>query len=483
MKKSHVQAVLRDLSSKTSGAVLDSSDLGYADSRKIDNGRIIHDPFLIAQPNDANDVSAIVKYCVKQDIRFTTKSGGHSANGYALNSEGIVIDLLRLGDVAYAGPKNSTLDVGAGARWIKVYDFLRERQDPGIVVGGGCPGVGVGGFLLGGGYSFLSRSFGLGSDNVKSAEVVLADGTIDTVSAEKNKDLFWGLCGSGGGNFAVTTKFNIQRREVHDPLMVGQIVFPFYRNEEILKIYDKFVQTLPKEMAVYGMMRDFPDPRKRGRPILTLRFTPIFNGPYAKGIELLKPLLDLKPITSEFHAMTLPEWEQFIGSATLVEGRSAYIRSVVLEKGQLHKAYKVFMKHMSRRPSPDSFIVWTHTGGEVAALEDDRSSYAHRSAEVVVEVKSIWDSAMPELTRKNVEWAFDFFEELAPYGRGAYVNYIDPLLPNWQDAYYGAHYNRLLDLKKSWDPDGVFDFLQGIGSNFQPDVKPTLDLTPLRRTF
>jgi len=216
---------------------------------------------------------------------------------------------------------------------------------------GGCPGVGVGGFLLGCGFSFFSRSYGLGSDSVNSIELVTADGQVRRVGVDSSKtadkDLFWALQGAGGGNFGVATKFVLTLHEVANPLMVGQIVFPFYRINEILPTYEKLCQSMPNTMAIYGMMRSFPDPRNDGRPILTLRFTPIFNGNYSSGIKKLGPLLDLIPITSEFHAMTLPEWENYIGSATKVQGRSAYIRSVVMNAGQLVKAIDVFKHHMN----------------------------------------------------------------------------------------------------------------------------------------
>ncbi len=476
-----IARVFRDISSLIDGVVLDSGDPGYSETCTIDNGRVNHEPSLVVRPQHTKDVAALVKYCVTNSIRFTVKSGGHSANGYSLNSDGIVIDLVYMNEIRYVGKQS--LEVGAGTRWIAVYDFLRERRDRHIIVGGGCPGVGIGGFLLGGGFSFLSRSFGLGSDNVNEMEFVAADGSVHTVNAEKTPDLFWALRGGGGGNFGIVTKFNIRLREVHDPLMVGQVAFPFHRIDEILEFYDKWVPTLPNEMAVYGMMREYPDPRRAGEPFLALRFTPIFNGPYADGIQLLQPLLKLRPITSEFHAMTLPEWEQFIGSATIVEGRSAYIRSVVVEKNKMHQATPVFRKHMAFRPTPASFIVWTHLGGEVDEVDVTHSAYAHRDAQAVVEVKSLWPSSEPRLARKNIEWAFDFFNDLDEYAIGAYINYIDPLLADWQKKYYGKLWESLVEVKMKWDPSGVFDFQQGIGSEFQPDTEKPLDLTPLDTTF
>ena len=482
-----IVSLSKDLSSLISGAVLDAGDIGYQEAIALDNGGVSHEPLLIVQPDCTDDISKVVSYCAKNGVRLTTKSGGHSANGYSLNSEGIVIDLARMNDIQFT---SAGLEFEAGTRWIEAYDFIREMRDPRIVIGGGCPGVGVAGFLLGGGYSFLSRSYGMGSDSILSVEIVTLDGQIvhldETTTNKDESSLFWGLRGGGGGNFGVVTKFGVSLHDVHTPLMVGQIVFPFYRIDEILSVYDEWSLTLPNSMAVYGMLRNYPDPRNAGRPMLGLRFTPIFNGDYAEGIRLLQPLLELGPIASEFYSMTLPEWENFIGSATLVSGNSAYIRSIAMEPHKLSAAVPVFKEYMGRAPSADTFIVWTHAGGEIANFNGAHSAFPHRNAQVVVEVKSIWDSSRPELKRTNVEWAYNFFNDLERFGCGSYLNYIDPLLTNWESKFYGKSYKRLLEIKKKWDPSGLFDFQQGIGSTYkapQPERNGYLDLSPLYRTF
>ena len=491
-----IYEMMSELNRLIKGEVFDNGDHAYSETIKIDNSRIEHEPYLVVFPENAEDVKAVISYCVRNKIKMTTKSGGHSATGYSLNSDGVVMDLKRMNAIRYVDNKY-LLEVGAGAKWIEIYNFLRNMRDQRIVVGGGCPGVGVAGFLLGGGFSFLSRSFGLGSDNVEEIQIVTADGVSRTVgtssTAPEEKDLFWALRGGGGGNFGVATKFKLKLHEVENPLMVGQIVFPFYRIKEILPVYEELCKSTSEKMAIYGMMRTFADPRNDGRPFLSLRFTPIFNGKYSQGIKDLEPLLDLKPITSEFHSMTLPEWENYIGSATKVEGRSAYIRSVVMESGSLVNAIDIFKYYMTRKPSRDSYIVWTQTGGQMKNMNRD-SVYPHRDSSYVVEVKSIWNQTDAQLTRMNVEWAYDFFEDLSKYGSGAYLNYIDPLLTDWKEKYYGKNYERLEKIKEQFDETGFFSFQQSIGSVFnpkKPDRKRTdldytntpVDLSPLKKTF
>ena len=487
MTNDEVRAVQRDLARSMEGPIIDIGDCGYRNTVGIDNGRVTHEPYLVAIPSSTDDVVKVTKYCHDHKIRLTTKSGGHSAAGYSLNSDGIVLDMVRLNTISSING-GTGLTAGMGTRWIQLYRYLQQIQSDRIAVGGGCSGVGLGGFLLGGGYSFISRSYGLGADNVKRMEFVTVNGDVhnlhNKLTNKDELDLLWALRGAGGGNFGIVTEVDL---DIHKTpaanMMMGQLTFPFYRIKKILKFYNNWVLTLPNEMAVYGMLRKFPDQRRGGESILSLRLLPIYNGKISDGMKLLKPLINLLPTNIEFYAMTLPEWENFIGNGTLINGRSAYIRSAIMPaKSLTTDVAEICMKYMGRLPSNDSYIVWTHTGGKIKDIDRNSSCFAHRDAEFVFELKSIWDSSAPQDTRSNVEWAVNFFDELETHAQGAYINYIDPLLLDWQTKYYRETYKRLLDIKAHWDPKGQFDFQQGIGSGFTASRVSPLDLSPLTRT-
>lgn len=511
MTNAEVNLVRRDLTGMVIGRVLEAGDQGYSDALSIDNGRVTLKPFLVAKAANTDDVSKIVAYCHDRGVPMTTKAGGHSAAGYCLNGEGVVLDLGDINDIqlldrdgkplkdATKIDEGTQLSVGAGTRWINVYDFLRDRQSPYTVIGGGCAGVGVAGFTLGGGYSFISRSYGLGCDNVSGMEFVSTCGNVIELNHEvfkqkkpdaDKRDLFRALRGAGGGNFGVVTRIDLQLQKTRAPRpTMGQIDFPFYRIDKILPFYNEWVATLPKEMAVYGMMRNFPNQRRGGKPTLTLRFTPVFNGEFCEAIDLLKPLLALKPDDVAFYTMTLPEWEDFVGTSTQVRGHSGYIRSLVLGPGTLKRGVVEVCKHfMGRAVSPDSYIVWTHTGGEISAHRSDSSSYAHRDGAFTFEVKSEWDSVQPLQARPNIEWAVDFFDALGEHAQGAYINYIDPLLVDWKKMYYRNEYDNLLAVQQRWNADRWLQFQQSIGSDYRtaPRKNPRkdpVDLSPLTQTI
>jgi hypothetical protein len=313
-------------------------------------------------------------------------------------------------------------------------------------------------------------------------------------SAGDGRELYRALRGGGGGNFGIVTRIDLQLQKTRVPRpTMGQITFPFYRINEVLAFYNEWVLTLPNEMAVYGMMRNFPDPRFGGKPSLALRFTPVYNGKFTDAVDLLKPLMELGPSDVELYTMTLPEWEDFVGTSTQVRGHSAYIRSLVLGPGTLTQdVAEIFKYYLGRAVSPDSYIVWTHTGGKIGENDSTKSSYAHRDGAFTFELKSEWDSSQPPLARPNIEWAVDFFDELGEHAQGAYVNYIDPLLLDWQKKYYRSEYDRLVSVQDQWNKDRWLRFQQSIGSYYQtppriqpppkPRTKP-VDLSPLTRTI
>jgi len=509
MTASEIAKVQSDLNRMTQGRILDPGDPGYADAITIDNNRVSLQPYLVVLPANADDVATIVKYCHQHGVPLTTKAGGHSATGYCLNAEGVVMDLGDMNSVDFVKGDTSRITVGTGTRWIKAYNFLRDRQSPLTVIGGGCAGVGVAGFVLGGGYSFISRSYGLGCDSVTGMEFITADGNkleLNDSSSGDEAALYRALRGGGGGNFGVVTRIDLQLHKTNERrMMMGQIDFPFYQIKDILRFYNQWVLTLPDEMAVYGMLRNFPDPRFGGKPALTLRFTPIYNGKFSDGMALLEPLTKiakrtvkseiLPPKSVELYTMSLPEWENFVGTSTQIKGHSAYIRSSILPPESLtDDVADICMENLSRAPSPDSYVVWTHTGGKIRKNGEKgkngkmpvKSVYAHRDGLFTFELKSVWASAQPLQARPNIEWAVKFYDELGEHAQGAYLNYIDPLLLDWKKSYYRHEYEGLLKVRERWDPKGLFHFQQCIGSEYETarrEKGKPLDLSPLTRTL
>lgn len=480
--------LVEQLSSKIEGYVLEPGDSRFVESTQIDNGRIQLKPGLIVLANNSKDVKETLDFVKKNNLPFNIKGGGHSAAGYCLNKDGVVLDMMHLNDMSF-DKKNETIKVGMGVRWKSVYEFMEKTNTGLIPVGGGCPTVGPAGFVLGGGYSFVSRSYGLCVDNLLSLNIITPDGKLRKVghdsSTKEDKDIFWACRGGGGGNFGIVTEMEMRVRKPHsEKMLVGQITFPMEQAVEVIDFYNKWVETLPDSMAVYGRWGQQPDAVDASKKIKTLSLTPVYNGHFKDGIELLQGILKMGPINSNIRNMTLPQWEFYNGYSTLVANRSAYIKSLMIKPTKMDaKVAKVFVEFMTKAPSDESFVVWTHGGGQISKKTNAETAFYHREARFIPELKAIWDLNKPNDRQKNIEWSNDFFDELTRTSEapGAYVNYIDPLLHNWQNKYYGENYARLESIKNNIDPDNYFNFQQSIGSNFNPP-QIIKDLSPLDRT-
>lgn len=483
-----IETAIQELVRELSGYVLQPGDSEYEDVIKIDNGRIQFRPRLIIFPAVVEDVRLGLKFAITNDLQFSIKGGGHSAAGYCLNEGGVVIAMKNLNRITF-DPKKETVTAEMGVIWYDVYKFMQATNTGLIPVGGGCPTVAPPGFMLGGGYSFVSRSYGMSIDNLESLKIVTPDGELRHIgihsTTAEDIDLFWACSGGGGGNFGIVVEMEMRvRRPLSKKMLVGQIRYPLEMAEDVLGYYNDWVETVPNAMAVYGFMGNQKDLIDKTTNVKVLGLTPVFNGDGAEGIDLLQGLLKLKPINADLFNMTLPDWEFYNGYTTRVAGRSSYIRSTVLPRGGMNnKVAKVIVESMSKAPSPESFAVWTHAGGAIENVAADATAYVHRNSRFVPEIKSIWDLDKPGDTLKNVEWAYEFFERLSDAGNatGAYVNYIDPLQHNWTEQYYGSNYKRLVEIKKKVDPNNYFNFQQSIGSSFNP-TKELTDISPINRT-
>ena len=210
------QKYIEKLRSELAGRLLQSGDPGYDHSLVIDNGRIDLRPGVVAMCANAQDVITAYKFAVDHEIAFTVRGGGHSAAGYCLNQGGLVIDLTNMTGKRLDADRQVCW-AQTGNRWHDIYIYLQATNTGFIPIGGGCPTVGIPGFMLGGGLSFVSRSYGLSVDNLVSIDIVTPDGELRTISADskskEDKDLWWACRGGGGGNFGIAVCLRTARAQ------------------------------------------------------------------------------------------------------------------------------------------------------------------------------------------------------------------------------------------------------------------------------
>lgn len=474
---------IQKLREQLAGTVLQPGDPGYNQSLVIDNGRITLQPGVVALCANAQDVITAYKFAIEHEMPFTVRGGGHSAAGYCLNQGGLVIDLTNMTAKRLDADRHVCW-AQTGNHWRDLYIYLQNSNTGFIPIGGGCPTVGISGFMLGGGLSFVSRSYGLSVDNLVSIDLVTPDGELRTISADskskEEQDLWWACRGGGGGNFGIAVAFELR---VHKPptntMLVGQIRYPAEAAQEVYGFYNDWINTVPQELAVYGFMGKVALPAHPDILVNSIGLTPIFNGDTRKGMDLIAPILKFPNIFINLYDMTLPDFEIFNGLLTNVGGKQAYIRSGFMPPNAFTpSAITTLTAAMASAPSPSSLLVWTHMGGQIEKVKPGGTAFWHRKARFLWEVKAIW--AQDDQLLQNVKWGYALGEAMRPHDVGAYVNYIDPLLTNWKQEFYGENYGELVRIKKEWDPKGRFTFQQAVGSPFEPTPG---NFAPLFRTF
>ncbi|HEY0142089.1 MAG TPA: FAD-binding oxidoreductase [Thermoanaerobaculia bacterium] len=477
---------LEKLRGDLSGSLLEAGQPGYDQSLVIDNGRIDLRPGVVVLAANAQDVVTAYRFAIEHEMRFTVRGGGHSAAGYCLNQGGMVIDLSRMTAKRFDAQRG-TIWCETGNLWRDIYIYLQNTNTGYIPIGGGCPTVGIPGFMLGGGLSFVSRSYGLSVDNLNSIDIVTPDGELRRISAEsesqRDRDLWWACRGGGGGNFGIAVAFELRLHKPRTPTMlVGQIRYPIEAAQDVLGFYNEWIETVPDHLAVYGFMGKVHLPAHPDTIVDTVGLTPIFNGNSREGMELIAPILKFPNIFINLYDMTLPDFEIFNGLLTVVGGLNAYVRSGFMPPKALKpNVVDILTESMTSAPSPTSLLVWTHMGGQIEAKPKEESSFWHRDARFLWQVKAIYAAA--DQLVDNVNWAYRLGEALKPFDSGAYCNYIDPLLADWPREYYGGFYDRLRAIKQEWDPNERFRFQQSIGSPFNPDPAYPPNLAPLFQTF
>ena len=219
------------------GKTFVKGDAGYDDARSIWNAMIDRSPGVIVRCAGASDVVRAVNFARERGLAIAVRSGGHNIAGNAVVEGGMMIDLSAMNSVR-VDPAAKRAWVGPGCT---LADVDRETQAFGLVVPTGINSTtGIAGLTLGGGFGWTTRRFGMTIDNLTSADVVLADGSLVRASATENPDLFWAIRG-GGGNFGVVTNFEFSLNPLGPEVVAGLVVHPFEDATNLLKAYREAV--------------------------------------------------------------------------------------------------------------------------------------------------------------------------------------------------------------------------------------------------
>jgi len=444
---------VRDLGKALSGPLLIPDQAGYDEARTIWNRMIDRRPALIARCTGADDVVAAIRFAREHDLLISVKGGGHNVTGNAVCAGGLMLDLSPMKD-ARVDPPRRVMTAGAGLTWGEL-DTATQRH--GLATTGGIiTSTGVAGLTLGGGHGWLMRKHGLSCDNVLAFEVVTADGVRLRVSAEEHPELFWGLRG-GGGNFAVVTSFDFQLHPL-GTILGGLVVYPLDRARELLRLYRSFAPTAPDELVAGVLITTWPD----GTPVIAVGLC--WSGVIEAGERLIEPLRRLgSPIVDGIRPMTYGELQTMF-DATNPPG-AWYYKTGYLDgtRFQADDFIDALLAHCDF-PSPSmlSRIYIEHLDGAMGRVPSDATAFAHRRSPFDLIV--IAGGFPAEAADRNLAWARTTSNAMRPFmSGGAYVNYLgaDADADAIRSA-YGSAYDRLVTLKRRYDPDNFFRLNQNI---------------------
>lgn len=455
----HLSDSIDNLRGALRGRVLSPDDNGYDEAREIWNAMIDRRPAVIVQPADSGDVAPTIKFARENTLEISVRGAGHNIAGNALCNDGLTIDFSNMKRVQVdAGKKLAYVEPGA-----TLADFDGATQLHGLATPVGINSTtGIAGLTLGGGFGWLTRKHGLTVDNLVAAEVVTADGKKLRASEQDDAELFWALRG-GGGNFGVVTQFEFALHPVGPEVLAGLIVFPFAQAKQVLTQYRQLAISAPEDLSVWVVLRQAPPlpflPQNvHGKEVVVL---PIFYaGNVAEGQKWLERLRAFgNPHGEHIGPQPYTEWQKAF-DPLLAPGARNYWKShnfTVLSDGALNS----IIEYAGKLPSPQCEIFVGHIAGAANRVAPNAMAYAHRDAQFVMNVHGRWDTAAQDTS--CIEWARAFFKASAPYASaGAYVNFMTEEESSRVAAAYGSNYDRLVQLKKRYDPENVFHFNQNI---------------------
>ena len=441
------------------GALLAPGDDGYEQSRFTWNAMFDKHPALIARCSGVADVIAGVNYARDNGMLLSVRGGGHSIPGHSTCDDGLVLDLSPMRSVR-VDPVRKTARAEGGVNW-GTYDH--ETGAFGLASPGGqVSTTGIGGLTLGGGIGWLMRKHGLACDNVISADVVTAAGELVTASADENAELFWGLRG-GGGNFGVVTSFEF---ELHDVGMVlgGAVMYPVDRAREVLAHYREFCKTAPEALTTYALLvtappAPFVPPEMVGHPVVVV--AGCYAGDLSEGERAVQPLREYgSPPIDLFQPLPYAVLQSMFDE-TGPAGHSYYIKGDYVSDIS-DELIETVIEQAAAMPGPHCEIHFGHMGGAIARVGEDETAFSYRNAHFALIAIAHWIE--PHDEEEHIAWGRGLGEAVRPHTVGTYVNFLGDEGDERIKYAYGseAKYDRLVALKRKWDPDNLFCLNQNI---------------------
>ena len=449
---------VEQLREKVGGEVIAPGDDGYEDARRVLNAMIDRRPAAVVRCAQTADVVAAVDFARENQLDLAVRGGGHSVPGFGTVDDGVVVDLTAMQDVA-VDPGRRTARAQGGATWGAFNDATHVH---GLATTGGVVSTtGVGGLTLGGGIGYLARGFGLSLDNLISAEVVTADGRSLSASDSENEDLFWAIRG-GGGNFGVVTSFEFRLHPVKE-IYGGPMFFEVDDAGTVLRVYRDVIADASEEFGGFPAWQIAPPlpfiPEERhGDTFLAL--VACWAGDVGDGERYLKPFRDAAQVVAELVGpMPYPALNSAF-DALYPPGLQHYWKANFVTE-LTDEAIEAHLEHGSKVPAVNSTAHIYPINGACHRVAPDATAFAYRDATFATVIVGIWPD--PADNEANTAWVRDYYAATAPLSEeGGYVNFMAADDQDRIRANYKGNYERLVEVKRKYDPENLFHLNQNI---------------------
>jgi FAD/FMN-containing dehydrogenase len=414
-------------------------------------------PALIVRAAGTADVIDAVKFARAHRLLVAVRGGGHSIAGHSSCDAGMVIDLSRMRGVD-VDPGARVARVQGGAVWA---DVDRETQAFGLVVPGGVVSeTGVGGLTLGGGEGWVRRKYGLTIDSLLSARIVCPDGSLHTVSAASEPDLFWAIRG-GGGNFGVVTSFEFRAHPLGPIVAFTGVFYPIADAASILRRWRDYCENAPDDVTSNAIAITMPatsqwPPEVQGQACLVI--AAVYAGQPEQGMKVMQPLRALgRPLLDISEPQPFRSIQTAFDPIFTMGTFQAYWKAQNLARLS-DDAIDVVASRAMERPSPITLVVTFQMGGAINRIGPGETAYAERSALWLSSIDGHWENAADNAA--NIAWVRESFTRIKPYSTGTtYTNFTGlagESAAALAETAFGANMTRLRRIKAQYDPDNFF---------------------------
>lgn len=447
--------LLDDLRAHLRGGLVTSADPSYDERRKLWNGMIDRQPAAIVGCAGAGDVISVVKYARANDMVISVRGGGHNVAGKALRDGALAIDLTPMKGVR-VDPKEKIARAQAGVTW---GELDLETTIFGLATTGGTVSTTGGGLTLGGGIGWLMRKHGLACDNLLSVDIVSAEGEFLTASETENDDLFWAVRG-GGGNFGVVTSFEYRLHEL-DTITGGVALYPPSMLKDMFRIYRDYTSTAPDSvMTMAGIVQGPSGTTLEGQQAGFISVC--HSGAASDGEQLVRPIKEFGPPAMDMIGVMPYTTLQTRTDAAFSSGNRNYWRSNFLMELS-DKAIDIILERAGGMPpNAHSVLFFEHMEGAVGRVGPQDTAFSNREAKFNFTILAGWTD--PDQDDLYVPWIRSFGDAMKALATGAgSVNYmLDDEGTARVRATYEKNYDRLVAVKRKYDPSNFFSGNQNI---------------------